>query len=195
MTLFRAEIGPVRRLIGCAVLTLVLLAGCGGGGGGSVNIQPFDLSAGIAITDFNGDGHLDIAYVYSHVAGPPPHPGYVSVMGFTYSVGSDPSQVIAVDLNNDGAPDVVVASSTDLITILFNDPTHPGRFLAPRQLHTGALINSIAVGDLDGDGLPDIAVAGPSGIVVFWQDATAPGQFLPPVFVVAGASGELFIGK
>ncbi len=220
VTLLPRENVPGTLLMCFTILSSLLLGGCGSGagplfGGGDVEIPPFDLFGSIIIADFDGDGRLDIAAAYSHVAGPPPHPGYIRVWlqkqngafvrAGDYAVGADPNDMFTADLNGDGVTDIVVGSATaavdgppvDVITVLFGDGARPGSFLAPKQLHTGARIDRIAVSDLDGDGLPDIAATlynNTSGIVVFWQDVAVPGQFSAPDFVVTGEAFTLAVG-
>jgi hypothetical protein len=200
-----------RRRLG-RVAILAVLGGCGGGG---ASIPPFDEFTGIAVSDLDADERLDIAASYARIAGSPPHPGHVRVWRQShtvsgafdavgdYPVGADPWSVIAADLNRDGVEDLVVSSATlasdgpvvDIVSILLGDGAHPGTFFAARPLHVRSVIESIAVGDLDGDDLPDIAVTGnPAGIAVLWQDTAAPGEFLTPIVVAAGAASTVAIG-
>jgi hypothetical protein len=86
--------------------------------------QNFTLAA---VADFNFDGIPDIALSDSAV---------VSIFygkkggGFTapvsYGAGDWPWHMTAVDVNNDGAPDLVFASGTDVVVMLNNPP--PGSF-------------------------------------------------------------------
>lgn len=68
------------------------------------------------------------------------------------------SAIAAVDFDDDGDPDLVVANrSTDELILLVNDGD--GNFAAGETIDTGRRPTSIAVDDYNGDGLDDLAVA------------------------------------
>ena len=179
----------VHRLITtCFVLAL---GACGGNG--SSAIPPFTLTASVAAGDLNADGRPDLASANTFIAGPPPHPGHVSVILHSQSspgafdgamnldVGSDPSKVAMGDLNGDNLMDLVASNDTSAsISILFQNSSSPGTFLAAQNLGVGAHPNGVAIGDLNGDGHLDIAVAD-SGLSVLFQNAGVPGTFFPPI--------------
>jgi hypothetical protein len=112
-----------------------------------------------------------------------------------YSIGGAPNDVQLADVSGDGKLDVIVAdnASSGRILILPQDPANAGHFLAPIALATPNAASGVAVGDINGDGLPDIAAAtsdsnGNNGaVIVFYQNPAAPGTFLTPVSVAAGA--------
>ena len=64
-----------RLITTCFVLAL---GACGGNG--SSAIPPFTLTASVAAGDLNADGRPDLASANIFIAGPPPHPGHVSVI-------------------------------------------------------------------------------------------------------------------
>src|SRR6185295_16303828 len=66
------------------------------------------------------------------------------------------------------------------ISILFQNSSSPGTFLAAQNHGVGAHPDGVAIGDLNGDGHLDIAVAD-SGLSVLFQDAGVPGTFFPPI--------------
>lgn len=194
------------RLLGLALCSLVVAtaAGCGGGGGDSS--PPFDSSSALVVADFNGDGLNDIAAGVAHISGPPPHAGFVKVWlqrhgapgsfesPISYEVGPDPAELLVADLNNDGAPDLVVVSATnnargppiDTVSLLSGDLARRGRFLPASTLHAGAGISAANVGDFDRDGRVDIAIRQYgliNGVSVWWND---PGGFGAPVLVSPG---------
>ena len=85
------------------------------------------------------------------------------------------------DLNGDNLMDLVAANeSSASISILFQDSTSPGTFLAAHNLEVGAHPNGVAIGDLNGDGHLDIAVAD-SALSILFQNANAPGTFSPRI--------------
>ena len=93
------------------------------------------------------------------------------------------------DLNGDNKLDIVIGG-TDAVSILLQDPAHPGAFL-PAANFTAEDANEVAVADVNGDHLPDIIIStGPTQLVVngvttthpgvLLQSATSPGTFAAP---------------
>ncbi|CAF1312794.1 unnamed protein product [Didymodactylos carnosus] len=80
----------------------------------------------------------------------------------TYSTGSgsNPVSVVAIDVNGDSKPDIIVANTgADNIGVLLN--TGNGTFTAQTTYSTGSSSNplSVVAADINGDGKPDIIVA------------------------------------
>jgi hypothetical protein len=191
-------------LLVCAALTLTACGGGGGGDGGGETIPPFDLYSSVAVADINGDGLPDVVAAYTHIAGPPPHPGFVAVYlqnganpghflpASTYAVGNDPVSVAVADLDGDGRPDIVTTNAilsangagNSTVSVLLQDAVHPGRYLPAMNYVTGADPVFVAIGDLNGDGKPDLGVADSTGISVLLQDSA--GRFLPKTTIATG---------
>jgi hypothetical protein len=118
--------------------------------------------------------------------------------GTTLTTGGQPNQVIGADINGDGVPDLVFAdlSTSGNAVVVLQDGSHPGQFLAPLNLPTGAMTPSVAVADLNGDGLVDVVAAdfdtnGNNGqVTVFFQNPASPGSFLQAVNFPAGAQPQ-----
>jgi len=148
---------------------------------------------GIAVADFNKNGHEDIV-VTENTA-----PGAVDLFtgdgqgNFTAAGKFDtgitmPGPIAVADFNNDGNPDVVVASTSA-------DPTKGGiavllnqlgsSFAAPKtfQVFPGTALNGLAVSDVNADGNPDAIVTTLPGTTGTRQDNA---------FVVLGKGGGLF---
>src|SRR5919106_5925924 len=134
-----------------------------------------DLAAG----DFNGDGRLDLVLTVNS-----PQIGVSLLRGngdgtfaapvtFPNTSGFDSPAVAAVDLNNDGKLDVVVAHeiacytapcvNTDLISVMLGQGD--GTFQPAREIQVGRGMAEIAVGDYNRDGFKDLALAGVQGQV------------------------------
>jgi len=191
---------------GWVCVCAAVLTACGGGGGGSggETIPPFDSYSSVAVADLNGDGLLDVVAVYTHISGPPPHPGFVAVYlqnganpghflpASTYSVGNDPVSLAVADLDGDGRPDIAIANAilsangagNSTVSVLLQDATHPGHYLSAVNYATGSDPVFVAIGDVNGDGKPDLAVADSTGISVLLQDSA--GKFLPKTTVATG---------
>jgi hypothetical protein len=74
------------------------------------------------------------------------------------TVSSNPSSLAVGDLNRDGKPDVVAASSGgNSIHVMINKGA--GAFAAPIVISVGNTPSAVVVADLTGDGILDIAVA------------------------------------
>jgi hypothetical protein len=164
-------------------------------------VLPTQLSTASAqVADLNGDGLPDIVATGYDLSG---NHGQVLIFfqnaaqpgtflaPVTFPAGPQPQSVKVADMNGDGLPDLVVADfgpggdGTGIggVSILLQDPAHPGSFLAPVSYATPGGAVDVAVGDLDGDGKPDVVVANlnppPSGSVsVLLQDPAHAGMLL-----------------
>jgi hypothetical protein len=152
----------------------------------------------VAVGDLNGDGAPDIALTDNVGVKVLLHTGAASsttfaapVSVFTQTVNADliGANVIAIaDLNGDGLNDLVITDpgptggAAPTVSVLLQDPAHPGQFLAPVSYPTAAqsLAQSIIVTDVNGDGHPDIVIGGTNAVTVLLNNAASPGTFLTP---------------
>ena len=83
------------------------------------------------------------------------------------------------DVNADGAPDIVAATSSGLVLLVNRGDGHFNREAGGElsAATAGIPFTSVFLADLDNDGLVDIAATGPKGLVLL--RATGPGTFAP----------------
>jgi len=153
----------------------------------------------VKIADVNGDGLPDIivanlgpgsdgtgAAGVSVLLQDAAHPGQF-LAAVTYATAGSSVDVAVGDLNGDGKPDLVVANldpaPTGSVSVLLQDPSHAGVFLAASDYSGFGQPLGVAIADLNGDGHPDVAVADSTTATVMLQDPSAPGTFSPPVQV------------
>ncbi|MEO8225369.1 MAG: VCBS repeat-containing protein, partial [Gammaproteobacteria bacterium] len=81
--------------------------------------------------------------------------------------------------------DVAIANAgSGNVSVILQDATAPGTFLAATTIDTGGTPLDVATGDIDGDGAVDLAIASfESGgsVFVVYQNPLVPGQFGAPV--------------
>jgi len=141
----------------------------------------------IAVADFNGDHHLDIAIIGQFT-------NTVSVFlgngdgsfkfPTTYLVGSAPSSIVVGDFNGDGHPDIAVTGTTTLVVLLGNGD---GTFKMGESPFVGSGGGTaIAAGDFNKDGNLDLAVADFSGFQIFVLLGNGDGTFQPKVSYPTG---------
>jgi hypothetical protein len=117
---------------------------------------------GVAVGDFSGDGHLDVAVTSSGAYDDDVrlflgngdgtfHAGQIA------SAGSGAYYITAAVLNGDGHLDLVTANTyVDTVSVLLGDGA--GAFRSAPDYVTGGNSRGVVAADFKGDGLPDIAV-------------------------------------
>jgi len=149
----------------------------------------------VKLADVTGDGHLDIVVANFGPGGDGKGSAGVSVLlqdsihpgsflpPVTYSTPGASIDVAVDDVDGDHNKDIVVANlapgATGSVSVLLQDPAHPGTFLQATNYAALGQPLSVVIADLNGDGLADIAIAdGPSAGVLL-QKAGSPGTFGP----------------
>ena len=165
--------------------SLSLLLGDGKGhfslaGGSNLTVPPSPF--GLAIGDFNGDHHPDIAVVhYSGQASDRSRNG-VSVLfgdgsgkfslaeGSPFPIGHYPPMVVAGDLNGDGLDDIAVPNHLDNTVTIYLGGKTSLKQAQGSPLSVGQGPQCVAIADLNGDGKPDLVVsdAGDDAILIFF---------------------------
>jgi photosystem II stability/assembly factor-like uncharacterized protein/streptogramin lyase len=149
----------------------------------------------VTVGDFNRDGILDLA-VTSGVIGP----GTVTILlgngdgtfrlGASYSVDTQPQQVVAADLRGDGNLDLITAnwgsgSSPGSVSVLLGNGD--GTFQSAVNYPAGYGVTSVTAGDFNGDGRPDLAAVNVDNTVsVFLNNGNGTFQN-PTAYYVPGA--------
>jgi len=128
------------------------------------NIPVGSFPSSVAMADFNGDRHLDLAVVNNGAntvtvllgngLG-----GFSAAVGSPFAVGSGPTSAAVGDFNRDGKLDLAITNSNDqTVTVLLGNGL--GGFVAARgsPFPAGDGPFSVVVGDFNRDGKPDLAV-------------------------------------
>jgi hypothetical protein len=150
----------------------------------------------VASADFNRDGRPDLVFgQLSAASGPPSNRVYQNNPGASGAafvlvgrLGASPTiDVLATDIDVDGAADVIVITSTGTHQVYRGNGAggfslHPVQFSSPTAM--GAALGSFSV-----DARMDLAVGGTASTGVFINDgrgALGPGDTAPPVIQLVG---------
>ncbi|HEV2703870.1 MAG TPA: VCBS repeat-containing protein [Steroidobacteraceae bacterium] len=191
----------------------------------NVGGQPND----VQIADLNGDGLPDlivadntgkVTYLIQNASSPGTFATGVSLPITNPAITAEGSafstraiSVAVGDLNGDGLPDLAVTSfdingDYGQLTLYFQDPAHPGTFLAtPQVINTFCEPSQVKIADIDKDGSNDLAIACQGlgansdlnalsdgnplgqiavaesnyGALIIMQNASSPGTFAAPI--------------
>lgn len=147
----------------------------------------------IALADFNGDGHLDVAVT----DGGEGTKGNVMVFFGTgrgtlgkpmlYPLKNTPSAIAAGDLNGDQHPDLAVTNIDGYVSVLLNDGT--GHFGKPASYNAGnGEISDVKIADLNHDGMNDLAAVNASKNEIAVLLNKGNGTFKPAQYYTTGSS-------
>src|SRR5205814_1574881 len=142
-------------------VSVLLNVGSGGYAAG-VNYPNLGHVRAVVLQDLNGDSMPDLAAASSlRAANVRLNNGdgiFGAAVSNSISSSTDPSSIVASDLNGDGAADLIVGDpNTTEVFVLLNSGN--GTFATPVAYTAGNGPISLALGDLDGDGDTDLAVA------------------------------------
>ena len=164
----------------------------------------------MAVADFNGDGHLDVAVWGIYAAGNTSEVMIFQGNGngtFTYSNtyaapnsadwSESPNTLYVADFNGDGKLDLAALTQYNGVYLYFGngdgtfqtavgystvDPNHPNNYIAV----------GMAVGDLNGDGKLDIAVTESNGMAVLLNNGN--GTFGTATYYASGINSQSQMG-
>ena len=174
---------------GSSTVSVLLNKGNGTLANAAVNYTVGTNPRGLAVADFNGDGKLDIAVAnYSdNTVSILPGNGdgtFGTQVTFATGTGTNPMDVVAVDLNGDHKYDLAAANyGNSTVSVFLNQGTagaaiQAGTFAAAANYAAGGSNPyHLVAADLNGDGKMDLAVAGDGSSQVGVLSGDGDGTF------------------
>lgn len=156
------------------------LQGAGGALGTPVRLTVGGDPAAVALGDLNGDGRVDFVVANAATATVTVFLQSATTAGtFTQAAtlqtaGLAPLDVAIGDLNQDGKPDLAVATSGSQAVMAYFQGATASSYPTALTLALGGDPRAVAIADLNGDGRPDLAVSTTDDVVsVLFQNAAA----------------------
>jgi uncharacterized protein (TIGR03437 family) len=165
---------------------VVIMPGNGDGTFKNPITIPMDGAVALAVMDFNSDGHPDLAVLNgttSNIQILLGNGSGIFMTAGTFPTPIAPSGLVAGDLNNDGIPDLVVATPSGIAVLIGQG----GGGFQPFVLYPAGLATGVGIGDFNNDGIADLVIATPSGVAVL--RGLGDGTFLNKVNYPTGVGG------
>jgi uncharacterized protein (TIGR03437 family) len=155
----------------------------------------------LAAYDFDGDGKLDLAINHGFDAEVAilrgKGDGTFTPIGI-YAVDAEPTSLVVTDFNNDGIPDLVVASGTPVLlgpdagnkNMTFLIGNGDGTFRGASIYAAGNGTNSVAIADFNKDGKPDLIAANMFSPFVSYFRGNGNGTFASGINISLTAGGS-----
>ena len=185
-----------------AAFALALLASSGHAQivlGPATNYATPQRPSGVAAADFDGDGDIDLAVTNQRDRSITIFVNTGSgafVPGNLLSTGSQlrPEGIDADDIDGDGDPDLVVATSGNNLNFVSIFTNMGGSFAGPINLQSGGTDpGAIAAVDLDLDGDSDIVVVNEDSGNIAVLENIGTGAFAPPVTIATGPQPDALV--